>query len=123
MIADYKTSRYTPNQDRLFPVYRVQLNAYAYIARRLGWNAVSALALIYTEPVTTDEAAVEEKSKRPDGFALGFAAKIVPVELEEAMLAPLFARAAGIHALEAPPAAREGCADCGSLERIRGLLQ
>jgi hypothetical protein len=49
VIADYKTSRYTQNQDRLFPMYRVQLNAYAYIARRLGWNAVSALALIYTE--------------------------------------------------------------------------
>ena len=122
MIADYKTSRYTPNQDRLFPVYRVQLNAYAYIARRLGWNAVSALALIYTEPVTTDDAAVEEKAKRPDGFALGFAAKIVPVELDEAMLAPLFARAAAIHACDAPPAAREGCGDCGFFEKIRGLL-
>ena len=31
-----------------------------YIARRLGWNAVSALALIDTEPVTTDEAAAGE---------------------------------------------------------------
>jgi hypothetical protein len=122
MIADYKTSRHTQNQDRLFPVYRVQLNAYAYIARKLGWNAVSALALIYTEPVTTDEAAVGEAARREDGFALGFAAKIVPVELEEAMLAPLFARAAEIHALEAPPAVREGCGDCGAFQKIRGLL-
>ena len=31
-------------------------------------------------------------------------------------------RAAQIHALEAPPAAREGCGDCGKLEEIRGLL-
>jgi RecB family exonuclease len=122
VIADYKTSRHTQNQDRLFPMYRVQLNAYAYIARKLGWNAVSALALIYTEPVTTDEAAVEDAARREDGFALGFAAKIVSVELEEAMLAPLFARAAAIHALEAPPAGREGCEDCGYFEKIRGLL-
>jgi hypothetical protein len=27
-----------------------------------------------------------------------------------------------LHALEAPPAAREGCGDCGKLEEIRGLL-
>src|SRR5258706_1453271 len=122
VIADYKTSRYTPNQDRLFPMYQVQLNACAYIARKLGWNAVSALALIYTEPVTTDEAAVGDAARREDGFAMGFAAKIVPVELDEAMLAPLFARAAQLHALEAPPASRDGCADCQNLEKIRALL-
>lgn len=122
VIADYKTSRHTEGQDRLLPVYRVQLNAYAYIARKLGWNPVSALALIYTEPVTTDEAAVQEAAKREDGFAMGFAAKIIEIEKDEHMLAPLFARAAGIHALEAPPAAREGCGDCVQFEKIRGLL-
>jgi hypothetical protein len=122
VIADYKTSRYTQNQDRLFPVYQVQLNAYAYIARKLGWNPVSALALIYTEPVTTDEAAVEDAARRDDGFALGFAAKIVPVALEEAMLAPLFALAAQIHALASPPAGREGCEDCEKLDAIRALV-
>lgn len=122
VIADYKTSRHTENQDRLFPVYRVQLNAYAYIARRLGWNAVSSLALIYTEPVTTVEAAVQETARRGDGFAMAFSAKIIEIEKNENMLAPLFARAAELHALEAPPAGREGCGDCGYLERIRGLL-
>ena len=65
---------------------------------------------------------MEDAARREDGFALAFAAKIVPVELEEAMLAPLFARAAELHALEAPPAAREGCGDCGAFEKIRGLL-
>ena len=122
VIADYKTSRYTEGQDRLMPVYRVQLNAYAYIARKLGWNQVSALALIYTEPVTDDAAAVADGASRVDGFAMGFAAKIVAVALDEAMLAPLFARAAQIHALDSPPAAREGCGDCAHFEKIRGLL-
>jgi hypothetical protein len=69
IVGDHKTSRTTQNQDRLFPIYRVQLNAYAYIARKLGWNPVSALALIYTEPVTTDEAAVEDAAQREDGLA------------------------------------------------------
>ena len=122
VIADYKTSRYTEGQDRLMPVYRVQLNAYAYIARRLGWNAVSALVLIYTEPVTDEGAAISEAARREDGFAMGFSAKIIDIEKNENMLAPLFARAARLHALEAPPAAREGCGDCAYFEKIRGLL-
>ena len=122
VIVDYKTSRFTPHQDRLLPVYRVQLNAYAYIARRLGWSPVSSLALIYTEPVTDDAAAVQEAARREDGFAMGFAAKIFEIEKDERMLGPLFAEAARIHALEAPPAAREGCGDCVVFEKIRGLL-
>ena len=122
VIADYKTSRYTEGQDRLMPVYRVQLNAYAYIARGLGWNPVSALALIYTEPVTDDGAAVSEAAKREDGFAMGFAAKIVPVEHDEAMLEPLFARAAQVFGEKNAPPSRPGCADCEKFEEIRGLL-
>lgn len=122
VIADYKTSRHTDAQDRLMPVYRVQLNAYAYIARRLGWNPVSALALVYTEPVTSDQAAAQEAARRAEGFVMGFAAKIVPVALDEPMLAPLFARAAQVHGLAAPPGAREDCADCERFEVIRGLL-
>ena len=122
VIADYKTSRFTPHQDRLLPVYRVQLNAYAYIARMLGWAPISSLALIYTEPVTDDAAAVQEAARREDGFAMGFAARIFEIEKDEAMLGPLFAQAARIHALESPPAAREGCGDCAYFEKIRGLL-
>ena len=120
VIADYKTSRYTEGQDRLLPVYRVQLNAYAYIARCLGWSPVAMLALIYTEPVTGEDAARE--GTRNDGFAMGFAAKIIEIEKDEAMLPPLFARAAGIHALASPPAPRDGCADCAHFEKIRGML-
>jgi len=123
VIADYKTSRFTPNQDRLLPVYRVQLNAYAYIARRLGWPEIAALGLVYTEPVTDAAAAVDRNASRDDGFAMGFAARIVPVEKDEAMLEPLFARAAQVHALEAPPPGRPGCGECAKLDAIRELLK
>jgi hypothetical protein len=121
-IADYKTARATKAQDRLLPVYRVRLNAYAYIARRLGWNPVTALALIYTEPVTDDTAAAADEAHHKDGFALGFAAKIVPIELDESMLPPLFAKAVELHAQETPPAGRPGCNDCAKLDAVRGLL-
>jgi len=123
VIADYKTSRFTANQDRLLPVYRVQLNVYAWIASRLGWPTVSALALVYTEPVTDDGAAASDAARRDDGFAMGFSAKILPVERDEALLPPLFARAAEIHELNDPPAAARGCEDCKKLDAIIKLLK
>lgn len=122
VIADYKTARFTPNQDKLLPVYRVQLNAYAYIAKNLGWPTINSLALIYTEPVTDEEAAASKEANRADGFALGFSAKILPIELDESMLVPLVDRAALINALPTPPQPRAGCDNCSKLNAIRTLL-
>ena len=51
-IVDYKTSRYNPDNQSQRRVYRAQLNAYAWIARRLDFPPVSKLALIYMEPAS-----------------------------------------------------------------------
>ena len=56
VVVDYKTARFTENQDSLLPLYRVQLNSYAFIAERIGLGRVSALALVYYEPVTDVDA-------------------------------------------------------------------
>jgi len=123
VIADYKTSRHTSSQQRLLPQYRVQLNAYAWIAGRLGWPRVSGLALIYTEPETGDHAANAEVARRDDGFAMGFSTKIVTVDHDETMLAPLFAQASDINALDDPPTGRSGCRDCEKLSAVRALVE
>ncbi|MBN1644072.1 MAG: hypothetical protein JW856_04575 [Dehalococcoidales bacterium] len=34
IIADYKTARFTPAQDKLLPMYQVQLNSYASIGEQ-----------------------------------------------------------------------------------------
>ena len=34
-IVDYKTAKYTPGQERLLPIYRAQLNGYAFLGNRL----------------------------------------------------------------------------------------
>ena len=49
-IVDYKTAKYTSNSDKLLPIYRVQLNAYAYSLPYQGIKPVSRLALVYCEP-------------------------------------------------------------------------
>ena len=59
LIVDYKTAKFTAHQDELFPMYEVQLNAYAVIGEQKGIAPVSGLALVYTEPVTDDATASE----------------------------------------------------------------
>ena len=64
---DYKTSRYNPDNRGQHRVYRAQLNAYAWIARRLDFPPVSRLALAYMEPDTGDEA-VDDGEKVDAGW-------------------------------------------------------
>lgn len=61
-------------------------------------------------------------SRVPTPTSRGACAEIVPVALDEPMLAPLFARATGLGALESPPAPRKGCEDCAKLDAVHGLL-
>jgi CRISPR/Cas system-associated exonuclease Cas4 (RecB family) len=121
VVVDYKTARYTPAQGAMLPVYRTQLNGYAYIGEQSGWR-VERLALVYFEPVSDDEAAREAVNHRADGFALGFSARLVPVDLDTAAIPDLLATARRIHDLPAPPEAIRGCKECAALEGLLALL-
>ena len=72
LIVDYKTAKFTAHQDELFPMYEVQLNAYAVIGEQKGFAPVSGLALVYTEPVTDDATAKKDANQTglrvPDGI-------------------------------------------------------
>ena len=46
-IIDYKTARFTENQDKLLGMYRVQLNGYAHIFEKLGMGKIGGLELCY----------------------------------------------------------------------------
>ena len=122
-IVDYKTSRYNPDNRSQHRVYRAQLNAYAWIARRLDFPPVSRLALVYMEPATGDEESSAPELVDAAGFVLGFRPRVVEVELApERRIPSLLRRAAGIHALPAPPAARDGCRDCAALDGLLAAL-
>lgn len=122
IIADYKTARYTPAQDGLLPLYRVQLNAYAMIGENNGLNPVSDLALIYMEPVTDGQSLANGLNYRDDGFAMGFAAGIHKVALELAAIPPLLAKAREIYEMGAAPDGCGGCHDCQHLDELFNLL-
>lgn len=122
IIVDYKTSRYTDHQDRLYPMYETQLNAYARIGEECGLAPVSSLALIYTEPVTDDSAAAEDANHSEQGFAMGFAAKIRDVPLAPRILDPLLATTRDIYELRTCPPGRRGCKDCQYLADLFDIV-
>jgi len=115
-IIDYKTARYTKGQDRLLPMYEVQLNSYALIAERLDYGRVTKLALVYAEPVTDRGSA--EGAVSAEGFAMGFSVSIHPVGIDPRILVPLFQRARELYDLPHPPPGREGCEDCRRLDSL-----
>jgi hypothetical protein len=46
-LVDYKTARYTAGQDRLLPLYKVRLLAYAFLLVKAGYQNHEISALIY----------------------------------------------------------------------------
>lgn len=119
IIADYKTARYTGNQDKLMPIYEIQLNVYAAIGERTKLvKPVSDLALIYMEPVTGKEAIAELSNHRGNGFAMGFSANIHRVDLNPDIIPPLLYKAREIYEMESPPDGLLGCKECSNLENL-----
>jgi hypothetical protein len=118
VIVDYKTARFTPHQDELFPMYEVQLNAYAVIGEQKGIAPVSGLALVYTEPVTDNATAEKDANQTPSGFLMEFSAHIRRVDLAPATIPPLLAKVREIYDRKRPPKRREGCQDCALLQSL-----
>jgi len=117
-IIDYKTAKYTGAQDRLMPMYMVQLNAYALIAKHLGIGNVTKLALVYSEPVTDEETAAQPEIHSDEGFVMPFSIFIHPVPMEPAKLQPLLKKAREIYDLPEAPDGRAGCEDCKRLDAL-----
>ncbi len=115
VILDYKTARFTANQDTLLPMYATQLNSYALIATALGMGAVSQLLLVYYEPKTDTVDTVAE-----DGFTMRFTPHLLEIPIDADGVVDLLKKAKGIWMLSEPPVGREGCGDC---EKVRGLVE
>ncbi len=118
-IIDYKTARYTGNQDMLMPVYEVQLNGYAYIAEATGLKPVNDLYLAYFEPPAHDH--FDELTGRhttKEGFEMPFTPIIHRIRKDTKEVASLLARASSIYGMKAPPKGTEGCEDCQRLDEL-----
>jgi hypothetical protein len=118
-ILDYKCAKFTDGQDRLKPLYEVQLNAYAWIAEQMGMGRATRLALVYYEPLNAipDDEVVGLIGE--EGFGLRFGATVVPVEVHPESIPTLLNEARRIIDLPQAPDGRDGCKDCKLLD---GLL-
>jgi hypothetical protein len=113
LIADYKTARFrAPENRKLLPRYKVQLNAYARIAADCGLAPVSNLALIYMEPATKGHAVNYCENCREDGFIMGFQARVVEVPLDDKLLKHAMAKTREIFEVADAPDGAAGCTDC-----------
>ena len=114
VIPDYKTAKYTANQDKLLPMYRIQLNAYKEIAEVSGFEKVSGLFLVYFEPFTD----TAEGMTQGYGFDMAFKAKTVPVPIDSYEIHAALMKTREIYDYPIYPPGLEGCKDCTALDAI-----
>ena len=119
-ILDYKTAKFTDTQDKLLPMYKVQLNAYAYIGEQVGFNPVKGLGLLYYEPQTKVSEGTIDSFLLNDGFSMNFSAHLKPIQLDTSQIPGLLQKVRAIYDKPNPPAGVQGCKDC---ELLDGLVQ
>ncbi len=118
LIADFKTAFPKGDDDPLAAEYKVQLNAYAKAADRLGLPAVTGIALIYMPPLTSREVMAREENTRDDGFAVPFLAQVHWLALDGANTAALCRTFRELSEATTPPAGRVGCENCKAIDRL-----
>jgi len=110
-IVDYKTAKFTGRQDELFPMYEIQLNAYAYLAEKYGFEPVRKLSLIYCQP--------KDDLDNDENFSLSFTVHYLEVPLDLEKVLSLLSRAREIVDQDKPPEARYDCQ--GICNWIKGI--
>jgi len=118
IIVDYKTSKYTENQDKLKPMYDIQLNAYAWIEEGFESVVRGDLPLVYCEPVTEPN----NDKYLQDGFNMSFTVKSVIIKKDFRQLFEVLKTAKSILSGKIPHGS-DGCKDCDSLNQIIGLVK
>ena len=123
-IVDYKTAKYTGNQDELMPIYQIQLNGYAYIAESLGHKPVKDLYLVYFEPPYKEK--YDELSSRhttQGGFEMPFKPMIHKIKRNLTEIEELLEKANKIYSSKDQPEGNYGCKDCERLGDLIKLVQ
>lgn len=110
-VVDYKTSKFTERQDMLYPMYEVQLNAYAFSLPHQGIKPVSKLSLIYCEP--------QEELDSDEEFRLTFGTHSLEIPIRTELIPELLIRARKIIDNTTPPVAKLNCKGiCSWIERL-----
>jgi hypothetical protein len=121
IIPDYKTAKYTETQDKLLPMYQIQLNGYAVIAEAREISPVTDLYLVYFEPITDEDTAKQYKTGQ--GFDMAFKAHPVNVAIDRDQLNVAMETTRSIYDMGEPPDPKGDCKDCQALIGIQNILR
>ena len=115
VIVDFKTAKFTENQDKLFPLYEIQSVVYSILI-----DPKADLYLIYFEPDTDKESACDNIIDK--GFSMCFHAVVVPVVNDKSKVRQALSRTREIYEMSAAPEGRVGCKDCQNLDLVMSSL-
>ena len=122
-IIDYKTAKYTDNQDKLLGMYRVQLNGYAMIFEKLGMGKVGGLGLVYYEPQGDAPTVSFGTVVRQNGFVMPFRAHLKMIDLDsDGVVKPLLKEVREMVDRDVVPEGRVGCQDCRRMGEVVGMV-
>jgi hypothetical protein len=121
-ILDYKTARFTGTQDKLLPMYEVQLNAYGLIAESLDLRPVRSLSLWYFEPKTELHGSNIGTRMLDLGFRMNFHAQKLMMDYNPESLNPLLKKARQLFDMPHQPAGNADCPDCQKRNKLMELL-
>jgi len=123
VILDYKTARYTADQNELLPIYEIQLNGYAYIAEKVGIKPVEGLYLIYFEPPEREShELIAKRCTTAEGFEMPFKPIVHQIRKDTKGIETLMDEAYGIYSLASPSKGLNGCKDCENANKLSSLL-
>ena len=123
-IVDYKTAKFTDNQDKLLGMYKVQLNGYALIFEKLGMGKVGGLGLVYYEPQGGAPVGNVGAVLRQDGFVMPFVAHLKMIELDAGgTVMPLLREVRRMVDRGVVPEGRVGCEDCRLMGEVVGVVR
>jgi hypothetical protein len=118
-VVDWKTAKFTENQDKLRPLYDVQLNVYSILSVKDGKSPVD-LYLVYMEPCTESSYATDNIIDC--GFRMCFSGVVVPVKRDRTIVRKALTITRDIYEMQQPPSPRSGCKDCEQLDKVMGIL-
>jgi hypothetical protein len=123
MIVDFKTSKVSEGELKRWEQYVTQLNAYAWIAQRVGLGQVEKLEVIYAEPHGTLGTRPVGDALTPIGFQMPFEVTSKPVEIDPGRVESALQKAREILSLEAPPKSTRNCFECSKVSELGRLSQ
>jgi hypothetical protein len=122
-VVDFKTAPYQDGQDKLKPMYHVQVNAYAYLLNISEGMSVSKGGFAYFEADTGQLGCEPHELVTEDGHTLPFKVTVEEIELKPAAIVhKLLNQVKKIYDLDEPPASKEGCPNCVRLAEYVELI-